>query len=103
MIIILRVCDDFPLQYSPCYVSQAPEKEINLLHLFMQVPIIKFRDRKERQTEKKERGRVGTHRFQREKGWRSTIQSEHRHNKIYVSNFVKRKIACYIIQDVIDK
>lgn len=103
MIIILCVCDDFPLRNSPCYVSQAPEKEINLLHLFMQVPIIKFRDRKERQKEKKERGRVRIHRVQREKELRSTMQSEYSQNKIYVSNFVKRKIACCVIQDVIDK
>lgn len=103
MIIILCVCDDFPQRYSPWYVSQAPEKEIKLLHLFMQVPIIKFRDQKERQKEKRERGRVGTHRVQREKGLRSTMQSEYSHNKIYVSNLVKRKIACYVIQVVIDK
>lgn len=46
---------------------------------------------------------MGTHRVQREKGLRSTMQSEYSHNKIYVSNLVKRKIACYVIQDVIDK
>lgn len=46
---------------------------------------------------------MGTHRGQREKGLRSTMQSEYSHNKIYVSNLVKRKIACYVIQDVIDK
>lgn len=53
MIIILCVCDDFPQRYSPWYVSQAPEKENNLLHLFMQVPITKFRKQKERKNEKK--------------------------------------------------